>query len=395
MLRFFVITSQIALILLMVFCNRDVQNRSDELLAPITKQVNEIKQINKRTITHINRSTKRTTIKKRITNKNLSERYFDSLPAIEQKKALLNLTPTEVKLFFKHYFNESVYSNLSTLAPQSSVFVVFENDILTQSGDHYFTNGVEIGLSNPFLVESPINNLLHPYTYNGINSYGISITQNIYTPKHPDIDEIHYNDRPFSGVLFVRHYKNTYDPTKNIKLYSHLDLGVLGPLSFAGRIQRSMHNKKPKDWLVQINNTPYINYLIALSKIIPIGKYFNISTNFKLEAGSIYNNIAPEIKINIGNGSDAFSSKNNWWSLYSQLQYKRVFYDATLRGGFFSKNTYFIHNKDITKNVIHVESGVRFKIKHILLGIQYNYLSKEFNTGESHSWGQIQVNYIY
>jgi hypothetical protein len=320
-----------------------------------------------------------------------------SANSISNSHIEINHTPYEIKrIIDKH--NTTVYSSLSKISDQKSISLSFSNDILTQSGDHYFTNGVRINYTSPSLINTPISLILHPYPFNGINEYGITLIHNIYTPHDPDSDELRLDDRPFAGILYLRFYKDTYDKSKNLSINSGLSLGVLGPLSQGGKIQRSFHGKQPDDWVYQISNTPMINYQIKLTKHLINSRLFDLSPSTSASIGTVYNNFSTGIHASFGNhllykGNN--TKQSLFWNIFSTITYKYILYDASLSGSFLSKDNYGISNDKVLSHTYCLSTGLDLRYKQVQLSACYFYLSKEFNLGENHSWGEIKLAYIY
>jgi hypothetical protein len=379
-------------------------NRAPKIVIPKSQHSNDSLVISEnKTIEHIkHKKVSRINLLKR--ESSIQHRGIDTIKyrvlaanRIKNVNILTNFTPMELrKIVISN--DSTIYSSLSIISNQRSISASFSNDILTQSGDHYFTNGIRITYTSPNLVKNPISTLLHPYPFNGINEYGITLLHNIYTPHNPDSDELRLDDRPFAGVLYLRFHKDTYDKSKNLSIYTDISLGVLGPLSQGGKIQRSIHGKQPDDWVYQISNTPLLNYHGSLSKHLISNRLINISPFTSASFGTVYNNLSSGLQASVGNYfiTPGTNEKHRlYWNLYSSISYKYVLYDASLSGGFFSSDNYGLPNKEVMNHNYSFNSGLDLRYNNFQLSACYFYLSREFKLGENHSWGEIKLTYIY
>lgn len=164
---------------------------------------------------------------------------------------------------------------------------VSENDLYStfvENGDRWYTNGIrlEYGQSSadaraPLLGRWPrafVDRLCgrfctgagEPETI-ALDRVGYALVSNTYTPSNTQSLPPDPRDRPYAGVLYV---SQLYDRTRvregRVVGTSRLslDLGVLGPASGAGAIQRWWHRRigaaVPRGWRHQIENEPIVQF---------------------------------------------------------------------------------------------------------------------------------------
>jgi hypothetical protein len=144
--------------------------------------------------------------------------------------------------------------------------VYYENDLFTGT-DRYYTNGVKIIWSSADLAEfrdtpyaSPLLPVLDMIPFVNRPEFQKNLTFNVgqtmFTPDKTEATAPLPNDRPYAGWLYV----GTGLVLKNaaVRHAFVLDVGVIGPWSFAEETQRLVHELRgfpvPKGWDNQLRN---------------------------------------------------------------------------------------------------------------------------------------------
>lgn len=147
----------------------------------------------------------------------------------------------------------------------------FENDCFAHT-DRYYTNGIKLSWISPDLTgyaESgtlpewslPFIRMLPFINEPGLQrNIGLSIGQNMYTPRDISHKDLIEDDRPYAGWGYFGiafHSKNNY------RLDSmEIQLGMVGPASYTEQTQKFMHrlvgDQRPEGWDNQIKNEPGI-----------------------------------------------------------------------------------------------------------------------------------------
>ena len=92
----------------------------------------------------------------------------------------------------------------------------YENDFFS-STDIYYTQGIEIDLVSPGLINNPLNKLLlHLQADREV--YGLGIQHNGYTPTSLGSNSILYGDRPFAASLFLTSFISFIDADRGLSL---------------------------------------------------------------------------------------------------------------------------------------------------------------------------------
>jgi hypothetical protein len=304
------------------------------------------------------------------------------------------------------------FSSMILLSHDRSIRINFDNDILDNT-DRYYTNGIRFDFISPYLRQSPLSWLMIPYWGKGINYYGVSIGQNMYTPFSTKVGGIHQGDRPYAAYLFIGGFKISNDPGKKFRQTSEIDLGVIGPSSFGDFVQKSFHNSVPTNneplgWEYQIQDDLVLNYNLAYEK----GIFSNRRTDFNLDVtgalGTLYTNMAGGFQFRAGLMNPYFGSygysrmKVDKAQGYSKLQIfvfitslgKLVGYDATLEGGMFNRSSiYTLTSSDLYRLTYQGTVGFTLSYAGVRLDVEQFLLSPEFHGCAWHKWVHIGVTF--
>ena len=312
------------------------------------------------------------------------------------------------KEFLLSFIQNTKFPSFLQLSNESFFVINFDNDILDYT-DRFYTNGIRFDLIAPIFHQSPLSRLLLPYWRRGINYYGISLVQNIYTPSTTKEDKILYEDRPYSSYLYFGSFKITNDPIGHFRQRSELDLGIIGPNACGESVQKSFHsgvppNSEPLGWEYQIKNDFILNYSVMMER----GLYQRNNLEFigmgSSNIGSLYTNLSCGFRFRVGLINPYFSNlgiskrqKNKVDGLRNTQSFffvtgngKLVGYDATLQGGLFNKaSTYFITGSDISRFTFQGTAGLSVTFSGLKLDVEQFLLSPEFHRGWWHKWVHI------
>ena len=154
----------------------------------------------------------------------------------------------------------------------------YENDMLTGT-DRYYTNGVRVSYTSPALRDqipwaADALEWLYPFDPGADARLHVSIGQNMFTPGDIEIAELIPDDRPYAGWLYagiglnVEAQQDFFGKRFNQQDALEVELGVVGPASFAEETQKFVHDligsPEPKGWDNQLKNEPGL--LIVLER---------------------------------------------------------------------------------------------------------------------------------
>lgn len=152
--------------------------------------------------------------------------------------------------------------------PRATASFVLENDSLKFLGketDRWYTSGVRLGwtsgegsLPGPLgWVDDGLSGLLGPAN----TRWSVSLGQNFFTPINKRRREPDPQDRPYAGILYgtIGLDRRSWGTADRFEL----QLGVIGPASFARDTQSFVHHAiddpVPQGWGKQLRNEPVFN----------------------------------------------------------------------------------------------------------------------------------------
>jgi lipid A 3-O-deacylase len=283
----------------------------------------------------------------------------------------------------------------------------YDNDFFNAT-DRYYTQGVRLELILNPLKCNPLSRILLRISRQAKNYSGIAFERDGFTPRSIRVDSL-YRERPYAGISFLSSFLISIDQSKNQKLYSQLDLGIIGPWSRGAEEQKYIHamldNIQPLGWENQIRNDVILNYTLQYEKGILMKKYMQFIWMLEARAGTLYDDFSLGGTFRLGLMHHYFNSpglskdKNErkfQCYVFFRGKAKLVGYNATLQGGVFSKNNaYTLSDGEISRLVGITYAGIMIAYKRISLEYSKAYISSEFSKGVCHGWGRIGINMCF
>jgi hypothetical protein len=319
--------------------------------------------------------------------------------------------PLTRQTLFGSVGNET-FRSMIELSRDRYLKINFDNDILDYT-DRFFTNGIKIELITPGLQMNPLSKLMVPYWRSGINYYGLSVVQNMYTPSTTKIGGILYGDRPYAAYLTLGSFKITNDLEHKFRQTSQIDLGIIGPDSYGEWVQRKFHNavptnNEPLGWEYQIRNDLVLNYSLACEMGVLPTEHVELMITAKGNLGTLYTNLSGGFLFRTGLMNPYFSNlgvAGKQKTIQQKLKKFQAFfylkgsgevvgYDATLQGGFLNKSSvYTIAAGDVSRFVLKSSAGMSIAYYGFGLEVEQLLLSPEFNQGLWHKWVHIGLRF--
>ncbi|MBT8220521.1 MAG: lipid A deacylase LpxR family protein [Bacteroidia bacterium] len=192
---------------------------------------------------------------------------------------------------------------LTTHAQNSALELGFDNDYLT---DRYYTAGFQISFVRGVKQSNWMNSFLaHPNKPTFSTNYSLDYGFQIYTPfDHEEEDLINeQHDRPFAGWQYLSMNLDRFIGKGRVNQY-HLTLGVVGPDSGMGNLQKSFHDlvdfKYPYGWENQIVNEFVINIGYSWTKEWIFMEEIGLGINTNIELGTGSNRMGQGFHVRIG-----------------------------------------------------------------------------------------------
>ncbi len=289
-----------------------------------------------------------------------------------------------------------------------SFSVAYQNDLLSATfdttTDYYYTGGSFIDFNFRWLQKSPVSKILLHLPNGNDQSFGMGYGHVAFTPTSILSDSILVGDRPFAGALYTGVNRVSCNLDKRLKLTSRLDIGLIGPYSFAYETQKFIHantrNPEPRGWQFQIENDLYVNYSVKIEKGLISNKFIELIGFGATSLGTIYTNASAGIKLRAGMMQNYFeapgySKRFLLWG-YANGECKVIGRDATLQGGLFNKNSmYSIAQDNINRSVFLLTIGAVAGYHKWRLEYFNTFLTREFSNGKTHIWGHLGIQYFF
>ncbi len=285
-----------------------------------------------------------------------------------------------------------------------------DNDFINLRGtgtDKFYTNGTRINLFYTKPAKRRfVTQLLMPLNASSDNLYGIGINQLMFTPTDITRTDIVKGERPYAGILFLSHSLSSSDFEHKQKLTTEIDLGVIGPSSFAKEVQIWVHGvinyQKPLGWGNQVKNDFLFNYKLQYEKLLlSPAENFELIGQIGADAGTLNNQITTGINFRMGRFNSYFSnyekpgrgSVNNEANKYKNFQfffYVKPFFTAfmdnsLLQGGMFTgyNSVYTIPQDSLTHFYMQFEYDIVIGTKRFGFSVNEKLRTAEFKNADN------------
>jgi lipid A 3-O-deacylase len=287
-------------------------------------------------------------------------------------------------------------SNKGNISLNKSFAFNYENDYFYAT-DMYYTQGIRLEEVLPVFNKLPLMRII-PHLSNSITQYGLSLSQDCYTPTSISAPEILYGNRPYAAAMYLGHYQVSTNEARKQKLTSEIDLGIIGPCAACEEEQKgihhALHNIQPRGWQYQVGTSPLINYKLRFEKGLFKDSILSFTTLTETNLGTYYDNASLGLDLHFGKMQSYFSgNRTRRFQLYGFLQgwAKAVAYNATLEGGVLNDSPYTLSPGAIENIVLKWSYGICLSYKKISLEFSKVYITREIITGLPHGWGHVSI----
>lgn len=293
---------------------------------------------------------------------------------------------------------KNTYAQSDTITQNKGVFTyTYENDLFTAT-DRYYTQGIKPEFVHPALSKIPTQKILLLPKNATQKVYGINATQLCFTPRSIRYDTIKKGERPYSASMFISHFLVSNNSSKNVRITSKIDLGIIGPCAVCEQEQKGIHkalkNIQPLGWEYQLKTDVLLNYSVGIDKGIIIQPNIEFIALSRLRLGTINTDIGFGYMLRFGKMNGYFKSyglvgnrKKFQFIVYAKGFANIVAYNAYLQGGIFSKDIYTLYAPEITRLVATMETGINLSYQKFGFGYNLHWISPEFGQGIIHGWG--------
>lgn len=213
--------------------------------------------------------------------------------------------------------------------------------------------------------------------------------------------------RPYAGWLFVEFQSNMIFERSFLEL--GVELGVMGPKSFAGAVQNWFHEALEFEyitgWNNQIDNQVGLNFRgMYAREIFTIGK-LNSYVAPEVSLGKINTYAWPKIAFRLGRFLPIQQSGSTGNFILAGRDDREIFlelgigvkfvgYNATIQGNFPGEDDVFNAEK-INNILLTANGGVYGTYKNLLVGMSYHFLEGEVTNDSHHLYGKIKLAYKF
>jgi lipid A 3-O-deacylase len=146
--------------------------------------------------------------------------------------------------------------------PASHLALVAENDVFGGRSDRHYSSGIRIDWApkrqRSVLGLGKLMQRMMPVDDSGSSQQYFSLGQDMHSPEDISATQVVVDDVPYAGWLYVTagHVRNTSKFSDRLAI----SLGVIGPMSLAGGLQRFWHKafnfNEPRGWRNELRNEP-------------------------------------------------------------------------------------------------------------------------------------------
>lgn len=292
----------------------------------------------------------------------------------------------------------------------------WENDALQWRArdvtDYYYTNGLRISLQSNYWQRWPTRHVLLNFpakegrTYRSL--YGFALGQEMYTPHNTTTakPKLYPYDRPYAGYIHGSWNLVTVDSVGGRRLTSSVDVGIIGPVSQAHKLQNVLHELLDQadavGWSNQLQNSLAISYYANYEgRLFPqIHPNFDVAGSVEANVGTLTNFVGLGGVLWLGQFNDYFARPNRYYQpgdrplqvfAFLRPTLRAVLDNSLLQGGWFGgrKNYYALPSKELTHFYSQVEYGWVIAYRGFQLTASQTFRTKEFRTALPHQWGRV------
>lgn len=263
-----------------------------------------------------------------------------------------------------HAQSDSVYHHMFRVYDNNDVF-----KLLGDISDKGYTNGtgIEYYYTKDHASRFFLDKWMPKAGKDAVNTFGVALTQDMYTPTIINTPEPDVTDWPYSGALYFTHSLHSYNPLKKYNISSEVVLGVMGKAALTKQMQTFIHSfiasDKPLGWdktyptdvLLNIN-LQYEHALLTYHCLEIIGGG-NAQLGTMLDGASIYGYVrigkmVPYFDDYISRFAKPLGRKNHLqFYVFGKPMLDWIAYDAVLEGGVFrGKSAYYEANDAVVVN---------------------------------------------
>jgi lipid A 3-O-deacylase len=260
--------------------------------------------------------------------------------------------------------------------------VVDDNDVFKLVGDvsdKGYTNGtsIEYYYIKDHTSKFFLDKWMPKAGSNAVNTFGLSLTQDMYTPTELSTTEPDVKDWPYSGGLYLTHTLHSTNPLKKYNIQTEILGGVMGKAALDKQMQTFIHSMiasdKPLGWDkeyptdVLLNlNFQYEHALWTFHDYLEIIGGGRAMVGTMLDGASVYGYVrlgkmVPYFDGFISRFARGFHQKNHLqFFLFAKPTLDWIAYDAILQGGVFQGKSDYYKSPDAIKTDHNISRAISY-----------------------------------
>ncbi|MEN8800248.1 MAG: lipid A-modifier LpxR family protein, partial [Flavobacteriaceae bacterium] len=289
----------------------------------------------------------------------------------------------------------------------NDAFVAWENR------DRYYTYGMGASLAFKAKNLLGLENWFSQKEYNffraGIRIEGYTPTNKVVSEEQLQGDSLIVFDRPFAGLLFGT-LESTYTFKRSFFTTGVL-LGIMGPSSGAGRLQRWIHDNVTDDdvfdgWRFQVPDQFIMNFSgDYVYDFLPDASWFDIYGGAKARLGNLYIDASPVLGFRIGrfnslgqtvSFSNGLLAGKSDWELYLRSSFSAnfAFFNATAQGNLFGPKFEYAVD-ELNPLFLSMTHGIYFAYRRIVIGYDHFFSYGEVVKKQRHIYARFEFKYRF
>lgn len=313
----------------------------------------------------------------------------------------------------------------TNVAPQGAVFTLTEENDLVVRTDRHYTQGLRLSLLSKDDTPESLHRCFRDFFPLGLDvdaqKFGMAIGQQIFTPKNKSATAVVKTDRPYAGWLYLggiwQRRGTSWADTPTLDQVE-LDLGVIGPDSFAREAQTTVHEWRgfsvPKGWKNQLQDEPGAALKVVRqwriewrseslgADLIPelggslgnVGTYASACTTLRIGYHLPEDFGVQRIDSLASNSGGRISGKESHLGVYlfAGVEGRAVAYTAFLDGNFYQQS----HRVDRETLVGNCRFGGVVAFRHCDVAYTYIFQSSEFvKQQDGDAFGSLSLNFKF
>ncbi|MHC1768454.1 MAG: lipid A deacylase LpxR family protein [Verrucomicrobiia bacterium] len=307
----------------------------------------------------------------------------------------------------------------ATLFDQGPVLAVTEENDFVNRTDRWYSQGAKIAFYQaandvPRWTARTLDKLPALGFEPGASRIGYEIGQSIFTPADTDASELQLDDRPYAGWLYGGLILQRRGSTAGGLLALEnvgLQLGIIGPASFADNVQTWYHGEGPKGWRHQLKNELGLALKYGRAWLVPVpsleSRHVDLIPHAGLSGGNVDTSLRAGVVLRAGWNlpadfgpqliesvvaapSGRSRSADRPWGFYffTGAEGRAVLYTAFLDGNIFRDS----HSVDKEPFVGEVRGGMALVFSRVELAYGHLLRTREFEgQPHNHTYGSLSL----